>query len=223
MTVDFITASPPHGGSLRKSVFLLAQLAAKAAGAEGYSVVSRYSDESDTARALSCVSYPIHLDASHVATLAFTFSEVPIPEEKLSLLNQMAAVIQAVQWSPLATARVAARIASLDAELADIKIGERTQGLLASGAPAGEAVETIVRHVEHVLERRQIGAVFDQLLPDLEERVEERKLLMKAKALLQDECGMSEEQAYLHLRIRSRSSRKRLREVARELISRGVR
>lgn len=61
--------------------------------------------------------------------------------------------------------------------------------------------------------------MFDQLLPELEQRVEERKLLTKAKAVLQGGRGWSEEQAYVYLLDRSRSSRRRLREIARELIS----
>lgn len=43
--------------------------------------------------------------------------------------------------------------------------------------------------------------------------------LVRAKSLLRDRHGLSEEQAYVLLRNRSRSSRKRLREVAQETIS----
>jgi hypothetical protein len=230
MTLDSMTASmPPHPGSPRQSVFLLVQLAAHATGAAGYSlfeadttngsVTRGYSSGSTKSERLSVARYPLCVDGRQTATLVFAFFEHPISEQKRSLLNQMAAVIEAVQALPYITARVAIRIASLDAELADIKIGERARGLLADGA-SGEAVGTIVRHVEHVLEGRQLGAVFDQLLPDLEDRVEERKLLTKAKVILQESYGMSEEQAYVHLLDRSRSSRKRLRVVAEDLILR---
>jgi len=61
--------------------------------------------------------------------------------------------------------------------------------------------------------------VYDELLLHLEERVEERKLLSKAKAALQERWGISEEEAYVYMRIRSQSSRKRLRDIANELIS----
>lgn len=164
MTLDSMTLPlSAHAGPLRPSMFLLAQFAAHATGAAGYSlleadptsdpVAPRYSIGSSTSQRLSVARYPLYVDGRQVATLTFAFSEHQIPENIRSLLNQMAAVIEAVQALPHITARVAARIASLDAELADIKIGERAQGLLDNGAPA-EAVETIVRHVEHVLEGR---------------------------------------------------------------------
>jgi hypothetical protein len=201
--------------SLRQTSVLLARLAAKATGAETYSL-SRTVDEKP--RGCSFARYPIRVDEVRLATLEFTFREDPIPEEKLALLDQMAGAIEAVEALPHSAATRAARAASLDVELAEIKIAERAQGLLAAHTAAEEGVREIVRHVQHVLDRRQLD-VFGQLLPELEERVAERKLLVRAKSLLRDRDGLSEEQAYLLLRNRSRSSRKRLREVAQETIS----
>jgi AmiR/NasT family two-component response regulator len=89
---------------------------------------------------------------------------------------------------------------------------------MANGAAGSDAVEDIVRHVESVLEGRQFGAVLEQLLPDMEERVQERKAVARAKELLQGFQGMTEEQAYMHLRYRSRVTRRRLGEVALEII-----
>jgi AmiR/NasT family two-component response regulator len=43
--------------------------------------------------------------------------------------------------------------------------------------------------------------------------------VVRAKALLETRHGMSEEQAYFHLRVKSRSSRRRLSEVAQELLA----
>jgi hypothetical protein len=233
MTSGFIVHSAPpsgwsHAGSLPESVLLLAQFAAHAAGAAGYSLfeedstngpVARYASGPSGAQVSSRARFPIRLDGRQVATLVFGFFENPISADKLALLNQVVGAIEAVHALPHATARVAARIASLDLQLADIKIGERARGLLAHQGPASEAVEALVRHVEHVLEGRQLAALFEQLLSRLEDLVEERKLLMKAKAVLQGQHGMSEEEAYLHLKARSRSSRKRLRDIAQELIS----
>jgi hypothetical protein len=53
---------------------------------------------------------------------------------------------------------------------------------------------------------------------ELEEKVAERKLVTKAKALLETRHGMSEEEAHLQLQAISRKTRKPVREVARELI-----
>ena len=50
-------------------------------------------------------------------------------------------------------------------------------------------------------------------------QVEERAVANRAKAVLQNRYGMSEDQAYLHLRSESRRSRRRLSEVARELLN----
>jgi hypothetical protein len=203
---------------LRPGIFTLIEFAARATGAIGYSLLCADSGQVErSARA----RYSIRTGENSMATLEFSFPEDPIPEEKLAILRQMTCLIEAVQSLPHETSRIAAQIAGLDAELADIKIGERARGLLADGIPAAEEVEAMVRHVKHVLRGRHLGAVFDQLLPEMEERVAERKLLMKAKAVLQELHGMSEHQAYELLRARSRSKRMRLREVAGELIPEG--
>lgn len=229
MTVDEGAPPVPLPGALRQSVFLLIEFAARATGAAGYSLceedpsdasgLRHYSSGSTTVRELSRASYPIRVQGNHVAILTFTFFESPISAEKLALLDRMAPAIDAVQAFPEVTARLAARIASLDVELADIKIVERTRGLLAGHVVGEDAVGAAIRHVEHVLGGRQLDALYDELLPHLEERVEERKLLTKAKVALQERWGISEEEAYLHMRIRSQSSRKRLREIASDLIS----
>ena len=235
--------SYPTHDPLRQSVTSLALFAMQAAGADGYSwsefdigsetllprsssgiAVPRVELAGSESGPMSCegvafVSFPLRVEGALAGHLAFAFRRAAIEDEELSVLSRMAAVVEAVLALPRTTARLATRIGRLDAELAGIKIAERTRGLLAKGAPHPQEVETIVRHVENVLQGRQGGTVLEQLLPDLEGRLEERKLLVTAKAALQQAHGMSEEQAYLHLRLRSRSSRRRLRDVARELIA----
>jgi response regulator NasT len=70
-----------------------------------------------------------------------------------------------------------------------------------------------------VLEGRQFGSALQQLLPDLEDQLATRRAVIRAKALLESRHGMSEEQAYFHLRVKSRSTRRRLLEVAQELLA----
>lgn len=207
----------PRDSSLRQTSILLARFAAQATGARAYSLCQ--SKRGVRGKRSSLARYAIRMGEARVATLEFAFDEDPIPQQKLALLDQMAAAIEAVQALPHSTAVMAARAVSLDVELTELKISERTQGLLAEQTGAEEAVEAIVRHVRQVLDHRQLGVVFDQLLPYLEERVADRKLLVQAKSLLQARHGLSEEQAYVLLRNRSRSTRKRLREVAEETIS----
>jgi ANTAR domain-containing protein len=164
-------------------------------------------------------SYPLRGDDGPSGLLTFAFCGAAIAKGTQAVLDRLARVIDAVYHLPRATAKLVAKVGGLEVELAAIKISERTLGLLAEGGPATESVEAVVRHVESVLGRRPAGAMLEQLLPDLEDRVAERKLVVQAKKLLQRRDGITEEQAYLRLRHRSRTSGKRLREVAHELIA----
>jgi hypothetical protein len=139
---------------LRPSVFALVEFAARAVGASGYSLLS--ADVPQTERGPRA-RYIIRAGGNSMAALEFSFLEAPLPREKLAILRRMTSLIEAVQSLPHRTSRTAARIAGLDAELADIKIGERARGLLADGTPAAEGVEAIVRHVKHVLRDRYRG------------------------------------------------------------------
>jgi AmiR/NasT family two-component response regulator len=64
--------------------------------------------------------------------------------------------------------------------------------------------------------------VLGQLLVEIEQEISERDLANRAKALLQSRYGMSEDQAHVHLRLVSRKSRKRLRDVARDLLEEAI-
>jgi hypothetical protein len=115
-------------------------------------------------------------------------------------------------------ARRAARIGEMETELADSKIAARASGLLADEAGARDLIETIESHIEGVLRPSQFGTMIEQMGRDLEEGIAQRKLTAQAKAMLQSDNGISEEQAHLHLRTISRKSRRPLKEVAREVI-----
>ncbi len=233
----------PKRDPLRQSVTSLALFAMYAAGADGYShfeidetsgarlihhsnglAVPQWldpDDESGVKRGdgFAVALFPLYVDAAFAGSLAFVFRGNDISEDKLSILNRFATIIEAVQALPHTTASLAARIGKLDAELTGIKIAERTRGILAGTLPQPEAIETLVSHVERVLEGRQFGSVLEQLLPDLEDQVATRRMVIRAKALLESRHGMSEEQAYFHLRVKSRSTRRRLSEVAQELLA----
>jgi AmiR/NasT family two-component response regulator len=233
----------PKRDPLQQSVTSLALFAMYAAGADGYNLfaideangalVSRDSnglaapqwlDPSNQSGVksrdgLAVALFPLCVDAQFAGSLAFVFRGNDISEDKLSILNRFATTIEAVQALPHTTASLAARIGTLDAELAGIKIAERTRGILTGGMPEPEAIETLVSHVERVLEGRQFGSALQQLLPDLEDQLATRRAVIRAKALLESRHGMSEEQAYFHLRVKSRSTRRRLLEVAQELLA----
>jgi AmiR/NasT family two-component response regulator len=233
----------PKRDPLQQSVTSLALFAMYAAGAGGYGLfeldqangalslrdangleMPQWSDPAgqsgiQSRDGITVALFPLYVEATVAGSLAFVFLGYQIPEEKLLILSRMAAIIEAVHALPHTTAGLAARIGTLDAELAGIKIAERTRGILAAGMPEQEAIETLASHVTRVLEGRQFGSVLEQLLPHLEEQLASRQVVVRAKSLLEARHGMSEEQAYIHLRVKSRSSRRRLSEVAQELLA----
>jgi AmiR/NasT family two-component response regulator len=72
--------------------------------------------------------------------------------------------------------------------------------------------------VESVLRTRRFEAMLDQFAGDLEDQLEERKIIAEAKDLLQATQGITEEEAYSQLRLNSRRSRRRIFEVAHQLV-----
>lgn len=112
----------------------------------------------------------------------------------------------------------AARIGEMEAELIDSKISARAEGLLTEWRLDREAIAILEAHLEGVLRPSEFSTTLERAAKELVEEIAERKLTTQAKAVLQSEYRMSEEQAHLHLRAISRKSRRPLKEVARELI-----
>ena len=69
-------------------------------------------------------------EGRRVTTLVLPLQEATLTNDKRFVLDQTAAAIEAVQALPHSTARLAVRIAKLDAELADVKIPDRARGLM---------------------------------------------------------------------------------------------
>lgn len=164
------------------------------------------------------VSYPIRGEEAIHAVLAFAFDASAIGEENLAMLDRLCSIIESVYRLPFLTHRTVAKVCGLELELVNLKISERTRGLLANGGPASESVQLVVRHVETVLKRRRLVNLLEENLVDLQDQVAERKLFAKAKHLLQSRDGVSEEQAYLQLIHQSRNTRKRLGDLAKEVM-----
>jgi hypothetical protein len=224
---------------LPRSLHPLALLASREAGADGYAI--HQVDPSAGRRemkfawgaaipeagetGLTVTSFPLRAGDEVTGVLTFVFRGGAVSPHARSVLERIAAAIEEV-WRlsllPQTHARNAARIGELEAELADSKIADRACGLLAAGPPPREAIDTIVRHVESVLRPGQLAAVLTQLTEEIEREIAERDLTNRAKAVLQSRYGMSEDQAHVHLRLVSRKSRKRLRDVARDLLEESV-
>jgi len=171
-------------------------------------------------------SFPLRAGEAFTGVLTFVFRGAVISPRAQSLLERIAAVIEEV-WRltevPAVYARSAARIGELETALADSKIADRARGLLANAvgtyATNNDAIDTIVRHVESVLRPSQLRTALDQRTKEIEQELAERELAGRAKAVLQSRYGMSEDQAHVHLRLVSRQSRKRLRDVARDVLA----
>jgi hypothetical protein len=218
-----------------RSLQPLALIALKEAGADGYAIYQI--DPETDARELkfgwgasvpeagqdgfTLESFPLRMGDAVTGLLVFVFRGKAVSASVRAVLERIAGTIQAV-WRlslvPATYAQAAARIGELETELADSKIADRARGLLANGVLPGDAIDTIVRHAESVLRPGELRTVLGQLNQEIEQEIAERDLATRAKAVLQSRYGMSEDQAHVHLRLVSRKSRKRLRDVARDVL-----
>jgi ANTAR domain len=226
--------------TLPLSLQALAQIAVQDAGADGYAIHQvdprtglrelklawgAPVPESDVA-GFALDSFPLRVDDAVDGILTVVVRGESIAPATRAVLERIARAIEAV-WRltlvPGAYARMAARIGELEAELADAKIADRARGILANAQPPRDAVDAIVRHVESVLRPGQLGMVLTQLTAEMEQQIAERALANRAKAVLQNRYGMSEDQAHVHLRLVSRQSRRRLSDVARDFLEKPLR
>jgi hypothetical protein len=220
---------------LPRSVQALAQIALADAGADGYAIyqvdpITELRELKFTSgvpvpesgeSGFTVDSFPLRVGESVSGILTFVFRRSAVTRTTRAGLERVAGAIEGV-WRlalvPDIYSRNAARVGQLESELADAKIADRACGMLARGVPPRDAIDTIVRHVESVLRPGQLGTVLAQLSQEIEQEIAERELTSRAKALLQDRYGMSEDQAHVHLRLVSRKSRKRLHDVARDFL-----
>lgn len=143
------------------------------------------------------------ISASHHDTLQRTASAV-------------AAILRRTRTTPLVV-RLAARVAGLEAQLADLKIAERAGGLARHHSRAGRA-EVLEAHVASVLETSEVEDALALQLKSLEQKLDERRVIGQAKAALQRTLSLTEEEAYLRLRETSRRTRTRLIDIARKVL-----
>jgi ANTAR domain len=220
---------PAKAKPFQNSLSALAQVAMREAGADGYAFFQKTTEAprflrqdasgsviTDDAFANPLVvTYPLGADG----VLAFAFHDHARVRESRPRLDRIAGTIEAV-WRATHTvehySQIAHHVAELETSLMDAKIADRTLGFLVSRAQ--DPIEAIARHVEGVLRETSTRRTLQQISRELEEEVEERRLVGRAKAILQKSQGMSEEEAHAHLRVVSRKSRRRLKDVAGEVI-----
>jgi len=152
------------------------------------------------------------------AHLVFSFDSAVQADTARGVLRRYFTMMERL-WAgrsiALAYFRTFSRIVALERELADAKVATVVRGAL--DGPR-EDVEIIARQVETLLRPSAISQVLDQLLEERLSEVEERKWTQRAKEILQRLHGMSEGEAHSHLRKVSRQSRRRLLEVARQVV-----
>jgi hypothetical protein len=211
----------------------LALLAMRETGAAGYGLYAYESGDTVPVRLYGCglpipagpqeglavVRFEFQVENRKVGFLAFVFRASAVADEANRVLERLARTLESV-WSlfvtPQTAIELAKRISRRQAELADLKIAERARGFLSHPEPG--AAETMAVHVECVLRTRRFEQLLEQCARDLEDQIEERKVIAQAKSLLQTVHGVSEEEAYAQLRLSSRRSRRRIFEVAHQLI-----
>ncbi|MEQ1884978.1 MAG: ANTAR domain-containing protein [Bryobacteraceae bacterium] len=219
--------SRPFRGSLEA----LAQLALQETGAANYGYFEVDPTLGGKARLAgggvelqggsASVEYPLHHEGARDAAIVFTFATHEAADEARERLDRIVASIELL-WTagPVEVYQnLLQRLAGIEVQLIDSKIADRARGFLSAPAKTDPA-DAIVKHVEGVLRPSQARLTLEQALAELEEEMEERKLVAEAKQILQSELGMSEEQAHAELRVASRKSRKRLKEVALYVIER---
>jgi hypothetical protein len=210
----------------------LALLAMREAGADGYALYSNRPDGSPVCLSIcgssvpdrdedgqTVVSFPLQVEQRDVGQIAWVFASPLVPEHIRTRLEHMARTMGNV-WGFSETSErllvLTAHVSRLRGELADLKIADRARGFL--DRPVPNATELMAAHVAMVAQAHRLETLLEEKAHEMEMQLRERRLISEAKSLLRNSQGLSEEQAYSHLRLTSRRSRQRLGEVARRFI-----
>jgi AmiR/NasT family two-component response regulator len=165
---------------------------------------------------------PYYTDGLISAVLILVFDNEKAKNEAKPVLRRIVPLFETLAHfvnSGTRQVKLAAKISELEASIAAEKIMDRARGLLKEHPQLNETtIERVDRHVAKVLASLQFSQDLEGRLRDLEGRAAERDLAARAKVMLQERRGLSEEEAYLHIRTISRQQRKRIAEVAREIL-----
>lgn len=218
----------------QNSLAALAQVALHTAGAQGYmffqktgagDVIVLTAGEGvipqlkSSGEERTLLEYPLFTDGDFTVAVAFAFLTDAEARRACPRVDAIVASIQRIwvaaqkeTYAPLVD-----RVANLEARLMDSKVADRAKGLLNS-EPNADLADAIARHVDGVLRPTQTRRILEQALSDLQDEIEERRVVAEAKQIIQANCRVSEEQAHTRLRLLSRKSRKRLKDVAQRVI-----
>jgi AmiR/NasT family two-component response regulator len=164
---------------------------------------------------------PLHTNGVTDGFIAFSFADRQTLSKAEPSVRSIVDAMQTI-WSarhPDAQyLNLARRLSALESQLIDSKIVDRAQGLL-TGDHAADALDSLVSHVHNVFRPSSAAHTLQTILEELEDEIEERRVTGQAKAILQAAYSLSEEQAYTHLQTLSRKSRRRLKEVAADVMA----
>ena len=170
---------------------------------------------------LVILSYCLRGQTGLAGVLDFGFRDPhKLTPDHLEILDAISSAIEAIFRFSQNTGfllRHTARIKQLQAELADLKISERARGLALQQTRLDRA-KILSSHVGSVLSNFQLEGDLEAQVQELERRRAERQVVAHAKSLLERREGFTEEEAYAVLRAASRRSRKRLIDVAGDLL-----
>jgi hypothetical protein len=216
------------------SLSALAEVALRETGANGYGLFQRTADSTEfrrlATRGQEIPSYAL-LQAKQPGVIvfplgpdgvvAFSFREPASSVQAEAPLGRLAEAMETI-WAAREFdthyQHLLGRLSTLEAQLIDSKIADRAQGLL-KAEPNADILDTLARHVKTVLRPSSAGRTIETMVTELEDEIEERRVTGQAKAILQAAHSISEEQAYTQLRVQSRKSRRRLKEVALDVIA----
>lgn len=172
-----------------------------------------------SARAITV--FPLHTEGLPDGYAAFSFADHATARSAEESLSTLAAAVEAI-WAARHLdshyLNLLTRLRQLEARLLDSKIVERARGLLA-GTHEPDVIGAILRHVQTVLRPSATNRTLESIIQELEDEIEERRVTSQAKAILQTTHALSEEQAYTHLRLLSRKTRRRLKDVALDVMA----
>jgi len=167
------------------------------------------------------VTLDLHASGFPDGRLAFAFRNQASSLHAERILSRFLVILESLfaaaarhrQYSNLIT-----QISDLEANLINSKIADRAKGLLVADWQP-DSLDEIAYHVKTVLRPGLALRTMEGVIKELEGETEARQLIAQAKILLQSQYSFSEVQAYTHLRLLSRKSRRRLREVALDVIA----
>lgn len=166
-------------------------------------------------------AFPLHTADQQDGLLAFSFHDHAASaraQEPLHRLREAFELIWSARHQDALYSNLLADIGRLEAQLIDSRIADRAQGLL-TGERDFDLLAALVNHVKTVVRPDTVIRTLESMRQELQDEMEERRVTGEAKALLQAKHSLSENQAYTHLRLLSRKSRRPLKDVAMDVIA----